>query len=620
MCPVERQRIHAGAGQVRESTVYCLYRAMSQSTQNLETVPLLRRLVGEAVAPYSGRIAIAVVCMIAVAATTAALAWLIDPVVNRVFVERRAELLWPVGGAVLTVFVVKGLATYAQTVLMTSVGQSVLMDMQNRLFRHLMTQDLAFFHNQPTGSLMSRFTTDIGMMRQAVSTALTGLGKDSLSVIFLVGVMFYQDWILASIAFVVFPATVIPITTLGRRLRHVTADTQAQTGGLMTLLQQTFTGMRLVKSYRMEEYEAGKAAALTGNIRDLVVRAERVKAVASPLMETIGGVAVTIVIVYGGWRVIQETTTAGAFFSFLTALLMAYRPMKALANLNAQIQEGLAGADRLFTLLDSAPTQTEAQDAKPLAVAGGAVTFADVSFSYEDGKAALHGVTFEAPAGKTTALVGSSGAGKTTILNLIPRLFDPDAGAIAIDGQDIRQVTLDSLRDSISLVTQDVVLFDDSVHANVCFGKPDASGEEVSAALRAAGASDFVKALPQGSDTLVGERGESLSGGQRQRIAIARAVLKDAPILLLDEATSALDAETERLVQDAVDGLRKDRTTIVIAHRLATVQRADVIHVIEAGRVIESGTHESLTAQSGTYAKLSALQFAPTDSNCSEAN
>ena len=590
---------------------------MSENTQNPETVPLLRRLVREAVAPYSGRIAVAAVCMVAVATTTAALAWLMDPVVNRVFVERRADLLWPVGGAVLTVFVVKGLATYAQTILMTSVGQNVLMDMQNRLFRHLMTQDLAFFHHQSTGSLMSRFTTDIGMMRQAVSTALTGLGKDSLSVIFLVGIMFYQDWLLASIAFVVFPATVIPITTLGRRLRHVTADTQAQTGGLMTLLQQTFTGMRLVKSYRMEDYEADRAAALTSNIRDLVVRAERVKAVASPLMETIGGVAVTIVIVYGGWRVIQETTTAGAFFSFLTALLIAYRPIKALANLNAQIQEGLAGAYRLFMVLDAAPTLTETQDAKPLSITGGAVTFTDVSFSYGDGKAALHSLTFEAPAGKTTALVGPSGAGKTTILNLIPRLFDPDAGVIAIDSQNIRQVTLTSLRESISLVMQDVVLFDDSVQANVRFGKPDATDTDVDAAIRAAGASDFVKALQQGRDTLVGERGESLSGGQRQRITIARAVLKDAPILLLDEATSALDAETERLVQDAVDNLRKERTTIVIAHRLATVQRADVIHVIEAGQVVESGTHETLLEQGGTYAKLSALQFAPSENICS---
>lgn len=593
---------------------------MSDKAAPPPTLPLLRRLVREAVAPYSGRLALAVLCMVAVAATTAALAWLMDPVVNRVFVERRADLLWPVGGAVFVVFTVKGLTTYAQAVLMTGVGQTVLMDMQNRLFRHLMTQDLAFFQGQSTGNLMSRFTTDIGMMRQAVSTALTGVGKDSLSVVFLVGVMFYQDWLLATAAFVVFPATVIPITRLGRRLRHVTADTQAQTGGLMTLLQQSFTGMRLIKSYRMEDYEAKRAAAMTGTIRDLVVKAERVKALASPLMETIGGVAVTIVIVYGGWRVIQDTTSAGAFFSFLTALLMAYRPMKALANLNAQIQEGLAGAERLFSILDSAPTLMEAPAAKPLDVSGGSIQFEAVSFTYEGGNAALKGVTFDAPAGKTTALVGPSGAGKTTILNLIPRFFDAASGRVSIDGQDVRGVTLDSLRAAASLVTQDVVIFDDTVRANIRFGKPYASDSDVEAAARAAGAEQFIAALPNGFDTMVGERGESLSGGQRQRLAIARAVLKDAPVLLLDEATSALDAETERHVQDAMDALRKDRTTVVIAHRLATVQHADLIHVIVDGRVLESGSHMELIATGGTYARLHALQFAPTGVEVAQAS
>ena len=588
---------------------------MTHTSSKPQTVPLLRRLVRESVAPYSGRLAVALLCMVAVAATTAGLAWLMDPVVNSVFVERRADLLWPVGGAVLTVFTVKGLATYAQAVLMTGVGQNVLMDMQNRLFRHLMTQDLTFYQGQSTGSLMSRFTTDIGMMRQAVSTALTGIGKDSLSVIFLVGVMFYQDWLLATAAFVVFPATVIPITAMGRRLRHVTAGTQAQIGGLMTLLQQTFTGMRLIKSYRMEDYEAERAAALTKNIRDLANRAERVKALASPLMETIGGVAVTIVIVYGGWRVIQDTTSAGAFFSFLTALLMAYRPMKALANLNAQIQEGLAGAERLFFILDSVPALTESPDAKPLTISGGLVQFDSVSFTYNDGKAALHGVTFDAPAGTTTALVGPSGAGKTTILNLIPRFFDAASGTVSIDGQDVRGVTLESLRNQTSLVTQDVVLFDDTVRANIRFGKPHASDADLEAAARTAGASEFIAALPDGLDTLVGERGESLSGGQRQRIAIARAVLKDAPILLLDEATSALDAETERQVQDAMDGLRKGRTTVVIAHRLATVQHADLIHVIVDGRVVESGSHSDLMAKGGTYARLYGLQFASPDTH-----
>ena len=379
---------------------------MSKIEKHSQSGPLLRRLLREAVAPYRSRVAVAVFLMVLVAATTAALAWLMDPVVNRVFVERRSDLLWSVGGAVFAAFTFKGIATYAQTVLMTGVGQSVLMDMQNRLFRHLMLQDLAFFQRHTTGGLISRFTTDIGMMRRAVSTALTGLGKDSLSVIFLVGVMFYQDWLLATVAFVVFPATVIPISRLGRRLRRVTADTQAETGGLMTVLQQTFTGMRLIKAYRMEDYEKDRAAAVTLSVRDLVMRAERVKALSSPLMETIGGVAVTIVIVYGGWRVIQDTTTPGAFFSFITALLMAYRPMKALANLNSQIQEGLAGAERLFTILDEQPALKEAENAVSLNVSGGGIRFEQVSFSYDDGDAALRNISFDAPAGKTTALIG----------------------------------------------------------------------------------------------------------------------------------------------------------------------------------------------------------------------
>jgi len=582
---------------------------MSDTYPPTATGPLLRRLIREAVAPYAGRLALAVLCMVAVAATTAALAWLMDPVVNEVFVEQRADLLWPVGLAVFAAFAVKGLATYGQAVLMNGVGQSVLMDMQNRLFRHLMTQDLGFFQSQPTGSLMSRFTTDIGMMRRAVSNALTGLGKDSLSVIFLVGVMFYQDWLLATVAFVVFPATVIPITALGRRLRHVTADTQAQTGGFMTLLQQTLTGMRLVKAYRLEDYETRRAEDMTRDIRDLVVRAERVKAMASPLMETIGGLAVTIVIIYGGWRVIQDTTTPGAFFSFITALLMAYRPMKALANLNAQLQEGLAGADRLFAVLDTHSALTDAPDAKPLSIKGGEIAFKNVSFSYGDGKVALNDLAFKAPPGKTTALVGPSGAGKSTILNLIARFFDPVSGRVEIDGQDLSSVTLDSLRSGVGLVTQDVVLFDDTVRANIAFGNPDASESQIHAAAEAAGATQFIADLPHGFDTMVGERGESLSGGQRQRLAIARAILKDAPILLLDEATSALDAETEHQVQSAMDALRADRTTVVIAHRLATVNHADVIHVIVDGSVVESGPHDELLAAGQNYARLYALQF-----------
>jgi subfamily B ATP-binding cassette protein MsbA len=581
------------------------------SPGELSTGALYRRLLREAVTPYLGRFLLAGVCMVAVALSTAALAWLMDPVVNKVFVERRADLLWPVGLAVFATFAVKGIAAYGQTVVMSRVGQTVLTDLQNRLFTHLLRMDLTFFAAHRTGTLISRLTTDIAAMRVAVSTALTGLGREALSIVFLVAVMFYQDWLLASVAFVVFPATVIPISKLGRRLRKVTANTQAQTGAFMTLVEQSLSGIRLVKAYRMEDYEQSRARALTATVRDLVIKAERVKALASPLMETLGGVAVTIVIVYGGWRVISGETTAGAFFSFITALLSAYRPMKALANANAHVNEGLAGAQRLFSVLDTAPALTEKAGAPALKIAQGEIRFDNVSFSYGGDVAALKGVSFTAPAGKTTALVGPSGAGKTTILNLMPRFYDVTSGAITVDGVDIADVTLASLRDSIALVSQDVVLFDDSVRANIRYGRATASDAEIEEAARAAGAHEFIAALPDGYETLVGERGQSLSGGQRQRIAIARALLKDAPILLLDEATSALDTETERQVQAALDRLKQGRTTLVIAHRLSTVASADQICVVDQGRIAETGDHAALMNKGGLYARLQAMQMTP---------
>lgn len=574
---------------------------------------LYRRLLREGVLPHIGLFLSAMVCMVVVAASTAALAWLMDPVVNRVFVERRADLLWPVGLAVFASFAFKGLAAYGQTVLMTRLGQSVLTDFQNRLFRHLLQMDLGFFAANRTGALISRLTTDIAAMRLAVSTALTGLGREVLSVILLVGVMFYQDWLLASVAFVVFPATVIPVTQLGRRLRKVTANTQAQTGALMTLVQQSLAGIRLVKAYRMEAYEAARARHLTFAIRDLILKAERVKALASPLMETFGGIAVTVVIVYGGWRVIEGETTAGAFFSFITALLTAYRPMKALANANAHINEGLAGAQRLFSVLDTPPAMADKPDAVALRVDTGEIVFRDVHFAYAADAPALNGVSFTIPAGKTTALVGASGAGKSTVLSLIPRFYDAAAGVVTIDGVDIAYVTLASLRDAVALVSQDIILFDDTVRANIRYGRPDANDAEVEAAARAAGAHDFIAALPDGYDTLVGERGQSLSGGERQRVAIARALLKDAPILLLDEATSALDTATERQVQAALERLKAGRTTLVIAHRLATIAGADQICVMDHGRVVETGRHDDLIAKDGIYARLHKLQFATAD-------
>jgi subfamily B ATP-binding cassette protein MsbA len=533
------------------------------------------------------------------------------PVVNEVFIERNQSMLWLIGSAVVATFLVKGIANYAQAAIMSYVGLRIIADSQRDLFAHLSRMDLAFFQHWQTGRLISRFTNDINMMRMAVSNALTSIGKDFLSLVGLVAVMFIQDWQLAAISFFVFPLAVLPIVRLGRRMRKVTANTQEEMGLFTTLLNQTFQGIRMVKAYRMEDYERERMAGVVERIFTLSFRSSRIRALSGPIMETLGGLAVAVVVVYGGYRVIAAATDAGAFFSFITALLLAYEPLKRLANLNTSLQEGLAGTQRLFALLDIEPGIREAADARDLAVTVGGVKLENVVFSYAVGASkALNGITIDVPAGRTTALVGPSGAGKSTVLNLIPRFHDVDAGRVLIDGTDVRQATFASLYGAVALVSQEVTLFDDTVSANIAYGRPGASRAEVEASARAAAAHDFIQALPEGYETVVGEHGLKLSGGQRQRLAIARAMLKNAPILLLDEATSALDTDSERQVQAALARLMKGRTTLVIAHRLSTIVDADLIHVLDAGRVVESGSHAELMARRGVYARLYALQFA----------
>ena len=569
----------------------------------------MSRLARESIRPYVGWIVAAIICMALVAAATAASAWLMKPVINDVFFAKNETLLWIIAAAVFITFAIKGLANYGQSVLMSYVGQRIITDTQHRLYAHLTRMELGFFHDNPTGNLISRFTIDINMMRAAVSNALTGLGKDFLSLIGLVGVMFWQDWQLGLIAFVVFPVAVIPIARLGKRMRKVTVNTQEEMGQFTTLLEQTFQGARVVKSYGMEGYEKSRVRAIAERVFSLVFKAARVRSLASPIMESLGGVAITLVIAYGGFRVIHDSMDPGSFFSFITALLLAYEPMKRLANLNATLQEGLAGAQRLFQLLDREPTIQEKPNAKALAITGGGIKLKDVHFSYVTGQAALADMSFDVPAGKTVALVGPSGAGKSTILNLIPRFYDVDSGRIAIDGTDVQDVTFESLRGAMALVSQEITLFDDTIRANIAYGRPDASEDEIIEAAKNAAAHDFIMEMPVGYDTYVGERGTKVSGGQRQRLAIARAMLKNAPILLLDEATSALDTESERHVQSALTKLMQGRTTLVIAHRLSTVMDADLIHVINQGKLVESGSHTELIAQDGIYARLYQLQF-----------
>ncbi|HUK08249.1 MAG TPA: ABC transporter transmembrane domain-containing protein [Stellaceae bacterium] len=576
-----------------------------------ETLMLAHRLWREFMRGQWPRISLALIAMAAVAAATAANAWLMEPILDKIFVQREASLLWLMSLTVLGLALVKGFAGYFQAVLMYRVGQRTIANIQHALFQRLIGADLAFFHDNPTGTLVSRFTNDAGLLRSASANVLVGIGRDAVTAVFLVALMFYQDWALALASFLVFPLALRPIASFGSRMRRVSATTQSEIGAFTTLLDQTFQGMRHVKAYGMEAYETSRAERLIETLYRLMNRAARTRAAVSPMMEALGGIAVAAVILYGGYQVIEGVRSAGTFFSFMTALLLAYQPIKNLANLNVSLQEGLAAAHRLFAILDVEPAIRDNADAVPLEVKGGEIRLESVCFSYPSGGGpALNGLELHVPAGGTVALVGASGAGKSTILNLIPRFYDVGSGRVLVDGTDVRQATLASLRSAIALVSQEVSLFDDTVRANIAYGRFGAGEEDIVAAAQAAAADEFIRKLPQGYDTLVGEQGIKLSGGQRQRLAIARAMLKNAPILLLDEATSSLDTESERQVQSALKILMRGRTTLVVAHRLSTVVDADLIYVIDGGRVIESGTHAQLMARGGAYRRLYALQFA----------
>jgi ATP-binding cassette, subfamily B, bacterial MsbA len=565
---------------------------------------LLRRLLTEHILPYRRRIALAIACMAIVATASAMNAWLMQPALDKIFIEKDRTMLMVIPFAVFLVAIIGAAANYGNTLNMRYVGQRIIADMQLRLFAHLMASDIGLFHNESSGRLISRFTNDIALLRNAFSNVLTAIAKESLSMVFLIGVMVYQNWKLAAVAMLVFPIAIYPTIRRGKKMRRISDTTQNQMADFTSVLDEIFSGVRTVKSYNREPFEIARAGSIIESLFRLYAKAIRIQAAATPMMEILSGVSIAAVIWFGGSEVLAGKTTPGAFFSFITAFLMAYKPVRAMSGLNTILQEGLAAANRLFTVLDTKPVVVDKPGTQTLAIKQGAIAFRDVGFRYGQTGAGVEQISFEVPAGKTVALVGHSGSGKSTLANLLLRFYDVGQGSIAIDGQDIRDVTLASLRQAIAFVPQESMLFDDTAHANIAYGRDDASEEDVLAAARHAAADEFIRTLPEGYRTKIGAHGVRLSGGQRQRIAIARAMLKDAPILLLDEATSSLDNESERSIQQALAELMKNRTTLVIAHRLSTVVNADVIYVMDDGRIVENGDHQSLMQARGKYFQL----------------
>jgi len=579
------------------------------------TRQLAGRIWRDYVRHHKVAILLAIVCMVIVAASAGGQARLIEPALDKVLVTGDERLVWIIPLAFLAISIIKGFGSYGQTVLMNRVGLRVVTTLQSEMFDRIVRADLAYLHGDATGKLISRFTNDVNFLREAVIKTVTGSVRDLLTVVVLVGVMFYTHWVLATMAFIVFPVSVFPVIYLGRRLRRVSAETQAELGVLTALLDDVFKGVRQVKAYGMENHEQRRADGMFESIFRFILKAARVRARSYPIMETLGGLAIAGVLFYGGYQVLHGETTVGKLIAFLTALVMAFQPMRSLASLNASLQEGLAAAQRIFTMIDYRPAIVDSPDSGPLKIEEGAIRYDDVTFSYGDGIPALRGVTIEARPGQKIALVGPSGAGKSTVLNLLPRFHDVSGGTVSIDEQDVRAVTIESLRRSIALVSQETGLFNTSVRDNIAYGDPAADDNAIIEAAKSAAAHDFISELPQGYDTIIGEAGLRLSGGQRQRLSIARAMLRDAPILLLDEATSSLDTQSERLVQEALKRLMVGRTTLVIAHRLSTVIDADRIYVLDGGQVVEQGSHNELLARNGLYAELSRMQLAPDEVN-----
>jgi ATP-binding cassette, subfamily B, bacterial MsbA len=574
-----------------------------------EIVAVIKRILAENGRDYMGQYALATVCLVAVAATTAFSAWIMRDIIDEIFYRENYGLVPYICGAIVAAFAIRGVASYGQAVILAKIGNNLVARYQQRLFDHLMKLGLDFYSSARSGQLAAQISQNVTGIRDMLSITLTSIARDAVSLIALVAVMIMQDPLLSVIGLLIGPPLVYSVNYLMRRLRRVTRESVEVNSHLFGAMQETVQGISIVKAFTMEEQLSAKMADLAAYAENRANRIARVSERLTPITEMLAGLAIAGVIAYAAYRAASAGQSPGSVFAFITALLLAYDPARRLARVQVNLERSLVNARMIYELLDMEPPQRDAPGAVPIEVGTGGVAFRDVSFSYAPDKPVLHDVSFDAGPGKVTAIVGSSGAGKSTLVALVQRFYDLDSGRIEIDGQDIAHVTKSSLRAKIAYVSQHPYLFEGTIRENIRYGRPDASDAEIEEAARLANADDFIARTAFGYDTLVGENGVTLSGGQRQRLSIARAIVRNAPILLLDEATSALDNESEAKVQDALEKVMKERTTIVIAHRLSTVVNADTIVVMEEGRVVEKGTHRDLIVDpAGLYARFHRLQ------------
>ena len=575
-----------------------------------ENIQLYLRLV-QFVKPYRQKLVLAGLCMLPLSLCSSALAYLVKPALDDIFFKKDLTMLRLIPLALIGLYVIRGIFDYGQAYFMGYVGSRIIADIREKMYVHLQTLSLSFFAKNPTGVLMARITNDVNLLQASISNVIISFFKDLFTIFGLVGVLIYQDWRLACIVFLILPWLLIPMQRFGKKSRRISTKGQEKVGKIATLLHETITGCRVVKAFGMEEYEAQRFSEENFRLFRIRLKRIRIKALSPPLMEFAGGLAGAAVIFYGGYSVIKGTSTPGTFFSFVTALLLLYDPVRTISNSYQDIQEGLAAAVRVFQVLDTAPDIKDKAGAVLLPAVSGSVAFRNVSFGY-DRHLVLHDINLDIQPGEIIAIVGMTGSGKTSLVNLIPRFYDVTAGSILIDTYDIRDVTLRSLRSQVALVSQQTILFNDSVRSNIAYGNEDPPEHNIIEAARAAHAHQFIEELPQGYDTVIGEAGVKLSGGQRQRLAIARALFKDAPLLILDEATSSLDSKSEEEVQQALENLMHNRTTFIIAHRLSTIRKAHRIIVLSHGRIVEQGTHDELFSRGGEYRKLYAYYFQDT--------